>query len=182
MPINVTTRGAKGSELTHAEMDTNFTSLGRDATLGAVGNIQLASQAEVDAGTNSTKAVTPATLASFSGGGGTGDIPTFTTPAETSVTLGDVIIKSGRTSSAIGANGTLAFAAAFPNQCVSVNCTPIHTTQINPNPSVGGDAAVTQLTAAPTINGFSFVSGVENAANDTFLPQSLSFNWIAVGY
>ena len=62
MAITVTTRGGKGSALTPQEMDTNLTNLARSASTSQEGNIEIATQAEVNAGTDSTRCVTPSTL------------------------------------------------------------------------------------------------------------------------
>lgn len=62
MAIPVTLRSQKGSELTIAEGDNNFSNLARSATEALEGNIQIATQAEVNGLTNDTKAIVPATL------------------------------------------------------------------------------------------------------------------------
>lgn len=63
MTIPVTTRTGKGSPLSTSEMDTNLTNLARNATETQQGNIEIATQAEVDNGTDDTLAVTPLKLA-----------------------------------------------------------------------------------------------------------------------
>ena len=59
MTITVQTRAIKGSPLTFNEMDSNFTSLGRDATQVQQGNVEIADQAETEALTDTVKAVCP---------------------------------------------------------------------------------------------------------------------------
>lgn len=59
MTIPVTTRSGKGIPLTTAEMDTNLTDLARNSTTTQQGNVELATTAEADTGTDTTTAVTP---------------------------------------------------------------------------------------------------------------------------
>ena len=59
MTITVQTRAIKGSPLTFNEMDSNFTSLGRDGTQTQQGNVEVANQAETEALTDVSKAVCP---------------------------------------------------------------------------------------------------------------------------
>ena len=62
MAISVTTRSGKGAELTRTELDNNFTNLARSATESAEGNIEIATQAEVTALSDTSKAIVPGYL------------------------------------------------------------------------------------------------------------------------
>lgn len=64
MSIPITTRSGKGAPLTQTEMDTNLTNLARSATESQEGSIEIATQAEVDALADATKAIPPAYLSS----------------------------------------------------------------------------------------------------------------------
>ena len=119
MAIPVTTRSGKGSPLTQAEMDTNLTNLARSATELAEGNIEIATQDEVNTGTDLTKAIPPAYLQ--------GGIETYIGTLSSSLTSsgfytfpGGLIIQWGRNS--VGENNTLdvALPTTYPNAALQV--------------------------------------------------------------
>jgi len=62
MPITVVTRAGKGSPLTPTEMDTNITSLARDASQSVEGNVRFANSTEAQDFSNTGLALSPATF------------------------------------------------------------------------------------------------------------------------
>ena len=96
-----------------------------DSSLTVSGIIELATQAEVDAGTDALRAVTSATLASWTGGAETDTLATVTTRGATTT---NAITVGGFTSTGIDDNATSTAITIDSDERVGVNITPTNRT------------------------------------------------------
>ena len=163
MTITVQTRAIKGSPLTFNEMDTNFTSLGRDATQVQQGNVEIADQAETEALTDSDKAVCPEHLEA----GVTAALANlaFDTSTIGYVTLPNgIIIQWGTDSSTSDTVEVFNLPVTYPNSnfAVITQRTASDATQIL--------AVISKTTSSFTID-----------RNDG-IPGTEPFYWISIGY
>lgn len=164
MTIPVTTRGGKGSELTQSEMDTNLTNLARDASTTQQGNTRYATQAEVDAGSAVSAAVTPDKLASLL------NLSDASIGASGYITLQNGLIIQWGTyaGETVGAETTNAVAQSFS--------TTFPTNVFNVVTGLRGGGALDVGATALTTSGFTL-----NLTNGSASPTTVAAYWIAIG-
>lgn len=184
MAISVTTRGGKGSPLTNSEMDTNLTNLGRQATELLSGNVQLATQAEVDAGTDTEKAVTSNTIsdrvnALLAAGLIAANVGVEETPTAAfgEFRIGSYIIKINYLTGA-GSDGTVSHVVPFPNGAYPPILSPVHNANISRTLGQGATAHCKTF----DVNGYSFAQGFEESPPNVITPQPLPLLGIQIGF
>ena len=172
MTIPVTTRTVKGSPLTTTEMDTNLTDLGRDATEIQQGNVQFSTEAETEALTELTKAISPGNLGAGIEAFADSLASSFSTPDGYVTLPNGLIIQWGVKNcryDLVQNNTPVVFPLAFPNTLLFVG--PI---------DIGGSVVTTSKNTSVTASSES-VSGFSIAtySNNVFFND---VGWIAIGH
>lgn len=140
-----------------------FNAIKQDATTSATGVVELATNAELQAGTDATRAVTPAALFSALdrslGGNGYQKLP------------GGLIIQWGFGTGSTGGGVAVSFPISFPTNCAAVTVTHGN------NGSSLGSAKTYNI----GLGGFSVALSTDDGSNVVaYLADS--FRWIAIGY
>ncbi len=140
-----------------------FNAIKQDATTSATGVVELATNAELQAGTDATRAVTPAALFSALdrslGGNGYQKLP------------GGLIIQWGFGNGSTSGGVAVSFPISFPTNCAAVTVTHGN------NGSSLGSAKTYNI----GLGGFSVAISTDDGSN-VVAYLSDSFRWIAVGY
>lgn len=145
-----------------------------DASTSFAGLTRLASNGDAAAGSNASRALTVAALASLFG---TSTRSGSTTVTRTPILVGGVFVEQIiQTGSYSGTSGSVVFPVTFPNQLTHCDLQPTHNSNIG-----NGGVAGSNLKAWST-SGFDFASGVENGTSDTFSSTDLTGTYYAVGY
>ena len=139
----------------------------QDASQTQKGVVELATNAEVTAGTDTQRAIVPSALANLYGASSASANSNFRIPIKVGGTFAEGIIQSGVSSSVAGnSTTTITFPAAFPN---STDPVIIITPQGAYNPSAQANSTVSSVSAT----GFTL-----NAGNIGTIP----YKWFAIGY
>lgn len=140
-----------------------FNAIKQDATTSATGVVELATNAELQAGTDATRAVTPAALFSALdrslGGNGYQKLP------------GGLIIQWGFGNGSTSGGVAVSFPISFPTNCAAVTVTHGN----------NGSSLGSAKTYSIGLGGFSVALSTDDGSNVVaYLADS--FRWIAIGY